>query len=80
MKSSSSSSAAASGAGGTGLSNLAQAKLDDLMLKCKQILGQLMLNKDADPFLEPVKWEEWGLRDYPKVIKHPMDLGTVNVS
>jgi len=33
----------------------------------------------AGPFLEPVKWQEWGLKDYPKVIKHPMDLGTVNV-
>lgn len=24
-----------------------------------------------------MKWQEWGLKDYPKVIKHPMDLGTV---
>lgn len=31
------------------------------------------------PFLEPVQWKEWGLLDYPKVIKHPMDLGTVKV-
>lgn len=29
------------------------------------------------PFLEPVNWKEWGLLDYPKVIKTPMDLGTV---
>ena len=34
----------------------------------------------AAPFLEPVLWKEWGLVDYPKVIKHPMDLGTVKVS
>lgn len=33
----------------------------------------------AAPFLEPVLWKEWGLVDYPKVIKHPMDLGTVKV-
>lgn len=34
----------------------------------------------AAPFLEPVRWEEWGLHDYPKVIKQPMDLGLVKVS
>ena len=33
----------------------------------------------AAPFLEPVRWEEWGLHDYPKVIKQPMDLGLVMV-
>ena len=33
----------------------------------------------AEPFLEPVRWKEWGLEDYPKVIKNPMDLGTVAV-
>ena len=31
----------------------------------------------AGPFLEPVAWEELQLKDYPKVIKHPMDLGSV---
>ena len=31
----------------------------------------------AGPFLEPVQWKEWGLLDYPKVVKNPMDLGTV---
>lgn len=33
----------------------------------------------AGPFLEPVKWKEWGLLDYPKVVKNPMDLGSVKV-
>lgn len=33
----------------------------------------------AVPFLEPVNWKEWGLMDYPKVIKTPMDLGTIKV-
>lgn len=32
---------------------------------------------DAEPFREPVNWKEIGLTDYPKVIKNPMDLGTV---
>ena len=31
------------------------------------------------PFLEPVPWKEWGLDDYPRIIKQPMDLGTVKV-
>ena len=30
-----------------------------------------------EPFREPVPWKELGLVDYPTVIKHPMDLGTV---
>ena len=33
----------------------------------------------SGPFLEPVQWKEWGLLDYPKVVKNPMDLGTVKV-
>ncbi|KNB44841.1 hypothetical protein JH06_1429 [Blastocystis sp. subtype 4] len=33
---------------------------------------------DDEPFLEPVPWKEWGLDDYPRIIKQPMDLGTVN--
>lgn len=33
----------------------------------------------AEPFREPVKWKEWGLLDYPKVVKNPMDLGSVQV-
>ena len=31
----------------------------------------------AEPFLKPVDWKAWGLEDYPKVVKTPMDLGTV---
>lgn len=32
-----------------------------------------------EPFREPVAWKEWGLDDYPKIIKQPMDLGTIGV-
>lgn len=32
---------------------------------------------DAEPFREPVDWQNMGLFDYPKVIKKPMDLGRV---
>lgn len=30
-----------------------------------------------DPFREPVPWKTLGLKDYPKIIKNPMDLGFV---
>ena len=73
-------SSSAAGAGGAVLSAPAQVKLDEAMGKCKSLLQQLNANKDAEPFATPVRWEEWGLRDYPKVIKYPMDLGTVGVS
>jgi len=32
---------------------------------------------DAEPFREPVDWQNMGLYDYPKIIKKPMDLGTI---
>lgn len=41
--------------------------------------GCVVSRAPAGPFLEPVKWKEWGLLDYPKIIKNPMDLSTVKV-
>lgn len=32
---------------------------------------------NTEPFREPVPWKEIGLVDYPTVIKHPMDFGTI---
>ena len=29
-------------------------------------------------FSKPVEWKKMGLLDYPKLIKEPMDLGTVS--
>lgn len=49
------------------------------MDSCAKILRSMMEHKDAGPFLEPVKWKEWGLLDYPKVIKNMMDLTTAKV-
>jgi len=43
----------------------------------KKIVDKLMKRQDAVPFLEPVDWQGLGLVDYPKMIKKPMDLGTV---
>lgn len=54
-----------------------KAKLDDSMSLCLVVLKQLHAKPDANPFLQPVDWEAYGLLDYPEIIKVPMDLGTV---
>ena len=37
-----------------------------------------LLNMDAAaPFTEPLDYAAIGCHDYPKVVKHPMDLGTI---
>lgn len=41
------------------------------------ILSNLMGLKVADAFLEPVDWKNWGLFDYPQIVKKPMDLSTM---
>jgi len=52
-------------------------KLSDTLQQCNTILKQLQAKPDAQPFLEPVDWEAYGLTDYPEIIKKPMDLGTI---
>ena len=47
------------------------------MKQCDKILRYLMNHKEAGPFLQAVDWEAWGLVDYPRIIKHPMDMGTI---
>jgi len=47
------------------------------MEECLSILQQLMQKEEAAAFNEPVDWEALGLPDYPDIVKHPMDLGTV---
>lgn len=41
------------------------------------ILKFFQSRPDADAFTEAVDWEAFGLNDYPEIITHPMDLGTV---
>ncbi|KAK8791691.1 hypothetical protein WA588_002001 [Blastocystis sp. NMH] len=48
------------------------------MEMCKKIVADFMQMPESSAFLEPVPWKEWGLDDYPRIIKQPMDLGTVN--
>lgn len=44
---------------------------------CYDIVAHLMAYPHAPPFNEPVNWKLLKLPDYPKVIKSPMDLGTI---
>ena len=45
--------------------------------KLEEILDKMISDKNAFDFKEPVDYDTLGLYDYPKVIKHPMDLGTL---
>ena len=45
--------------------------------KLEKALETLSKEKDAFDFLAPVDYNGLGLPDYPKIIKRPMDLGTV---
>ncbi|CAK9091335.1 Bromodomain-containing protein C631.02 [Durusdinium trenchii] len=45
--------------------------------QCMNVINSVLKRPKAIWFSEPVKWEELQLFDYPQVVKHPMDLGTV---
>ena len=42
-----------------------------------KIINAFLSRPDIGPFREPVDWRGLGLDDYPKIVKHRMDLGTV---
>eukprot|EP00004_Rigifila_ramosa_P001933 TRINITY_DN1193_c1_g1_i3.p1 TRINITY_DN1193_c1_g1~~TRINITY_DN1193_c1_g1_i3.p1 ORF type:complete len:677 (+),score=112.63 TRINITY_DN1193_c1_g1_i3:77-2107(+) len=42
-----------------------------------QVTRRLRENRSAAPFLEPVDPIALGIPDYPSIVKHPMDLGTI---
>lgn len=63
--------------GGDSLAKIS--KLSEPLQECFQILKFFQSRPDADAFTEPVDWEAFGLIDYPEIITHPMDLGTVQV-
>merc|ERR1719181_2077915 len=46
--------------------------------KCDQLVKSLMKRSQGVHFSRPVEWKKMGLTDYPKLIKEPMDLGTVS--
>ena len=45
--------------------------------KMSKLINYLMSRQDSAPFREPVDWKNLELFDYPKIVKKPMDLGTV---
>lgn len=42
-----------------------------------RIIIKLISRRDTEPFRDPVPYQELGLTDYLKIVKTPMDLGTV---
>ncbi|GAB5592841.1 transcription initiation at TATA-containing promoter protein [Umbelopsis nana] len=44
---------------------------------CSNTLKSLKKNKSSGPFLEPVDIVKFNIPNYPEVVKHPMDLSTV---
>ncbi|TGZ70349.1 hypothetical protein CRM22_003256 [Opisthorchis felineus] len=43
----------------------------------KEVVGRLLKEKIVWPFTRPVDHERLNLPDYPRIVKHPMDLGTI---
>ena len=41
------------------------------------VVNKLLKMEAAAPFVEPLDYVGWNLPDYPKIVKHPMDLGTI---
>lgn len=50
----------------------------DQVKYCGAIMRNLKKHRDAAPFLHPVDYVKLNVPDYPKVIKYPMDLTTVD--
>lgn len=44
---------------------------------CLVLLETMMKEEIAGPFNQPVDWKALNLMDYPKIIKNPMDLGSI---
>ena len=45
--------------------------------ECRGILDRLKKVTYSKPFSDPVDWKALNIPTYPKIIKHPMDLSTV---
>ena len=52
----------------------------DWRAPCRKILNVFKADPQVVPFLEPVPWKELNLFDYPKVVKKPMAISTIERS
>jgi hypothetical protein len=67
---------------GVNINNIKQVNADTILKEedvavFTKIISDIKLLPDSFNFHEPVKFKEWGLVDYPQIIKNPMDLSTV---
>lgn len=53
------------------------AKVNEGFGECLSILKMFNSKPDTEAFREPVDWKFLELNDYPKLVKQPMDLGTI---
>ena len=49
----------------------------DWRVPCRKILNVFKADPQVAPFLDPVPWKELNLFDYPKVVKKPMAISTI---
>lgn len=52
-------------------------EVTESLRRMTKLVNNLFARNDAIPFREPVDWKGLELYDYPKLIKRPMDLGTI---
>lgn len=50
---------------------------EEALKRMLKLTNWLLSRPDALPFAEPVDWRALELYDYPKIVRKPMDLGTV---
>ena len=55
------------------------AEFSQLTLRqCHALLKPVRAHADSHYFMQPVNYELLGIPDYPKIVKNPMDLGTID--
>ncbi|CAF0800883.1 unnamed protein product, partial [Didymodactylos carnosus] len=51
---------------------------DELRSKLEPVIHKMLLSEDSHPFRQPVDPVALNILDYPNIIKHPMDISTIN--
>lgn len=50
---------------------------EEALARMTKIVNAFLARPDSGPFREPVDWRGLELHDYPEIITHMMDLGTI---